>query len=74
MPSYRLAARMVAMSDLIALMPVAIAEDMAKTCDIQIKEPPLPIPLLPVIQMWHERSHPDPLHRWFRQRLVQLCQ
>lgn len=74
MPNYRLAARMIAMSDLIALMPVAIAEDMAKTCDIHIKEPPLPIPLLPVIQMWHERSHPDPLHRWFRQRLVQLCQ
>ena len=74
MPNYRLAARMIAMSDLIALMPVAIAEDMAKTCDIHIKEPPRPIPLLPVIQMWHERSHPDPLHRWLRQRLVQLCQ
>lgn len=73
MPSYRLAARMVAMSDLIALMPLSIAEDVVKTYDIQIKEPPLAIPLLPVIQMWHERSHADPMHLWLRQRLAKLC-
>ncbi|MGQ3003570.1 MAG: LysR family transcriptional regulator [Hydrogenophaga sp.] len=74
MPSYHLAAKMIGMSDLVALMPMKIAQDMSKTCSIQLVEPPLPLPKLPVIQMWHERSHADPLHRWLRQRLVEIEQ
>lgn len=74
MPSYHLAAKMIGMSDLVALMPLKIAMDMRDTWPIQIVEPPLPLPRLPVIQMWHERSHTDPLHRWLRQRLVQIEQ
>lgn len=74
MPSYHLAAKMIGMSDLVALMPLKIAQDMIKTCPIKMVNPPLALPKLPVIQMWHERSHADPLHRWLRQRLVQIEQ
>jgi len=72
MPTYRLAASMVATSDLVALMPMGIAADMAQKNSLRLKEPPVDLPRLPVIQMWHERSHRDPLHRWLRQRVVQI--
>ncbi len=72
MPNYRLAASMVATSDLVALMPMGIATDMARKNGLRLKEPPLPLPRLPIIQMWHERSHRDPLHRWLRHRLVRI--
>lgn len=32
---------------------------------------PLKLPPIKMVQVWHERTHADPLHRWFRRR-VQL--
>lgn len=73
-PTYQIAARVVANSDYVVLMPAWVAEDIAKTYPIAIKAPPVPLKPLPIIQMWHERSQSDPLHAWLRQRVVDVAE
>lgn len=35
---------------------------------------PLALPVIDVMQIWHERTHADPLRRWFRQQLWAVAQ
>ncbi|MGY4527241.1 DNA-binding transcriptional LysR family regulator [Pseudomonas sp. TE21394] len=35
---------------------------------------PLALPVIEVMQIWHERTHADPLRRWFRQQLWAVAQ
>ncbi|MNJ72776.1 hypothetical protein D3C77_694830 [compost metagenome] len=35
---------------------------------------PLALPAVQVMQIWHERTHADPLRRWFRQQLRTVTQ
>jgi DNA-binding transcriptional LysR family regulator len=73
-PTYHIAADIVERSDYVALMPAWIADTIAeRRGGVMIKDPPVDLHVVPVIQMWHERSQSDPLHRWLRQRLVLLC-
>lgn len=69
-PTYQIAARLVANSDHVTLMPVWMAEDIAKTYPIVVRPPPVSLKPLPIIQMWHERSHGDPVHTWLRRTVV----
>lgn len=72
-PTYHVAARIIARSDHVALMPTWIAANIAKGDRwLVVKPPPVTLPQVPVIQMWHERSQTDPFHRWLRHRFVEL--
>lgn len=35
---------------------------------------PLTLPAIEVMQIWHERTHADPLRRWFRQQLRSVAE
>lgn len=35
---------------------------------------PLALPVIDVMQIWHERTHADPLRRWFRRQLWAVAQ
>jgi len=58
--------RTVAGSDLVALVPVQLANRMAEDYGVESYALPfdLPIPLLGM--MWHKRQSAAPAHRWFR--------
>jgi DNA-binding transcriptional LysR family regulator len=62
--------RIVAQSDLIATLPRRVAELAAATLPVRIH--PLPITLwdVRIALGWHERSHDDPGHRFFRDLMV----
>lgn len=40
--------------------------------ELQIKACPLPLPIVQISQIWHGRTHDDPLRRWLRQQIQQL--
>ena len=64
--------RAVAESDLIALIPNALARHVAPRVGLSIYEMPMPVPVLPLVMMWHERFDSHPAHRWMRDLLAEL--
>ena len=42
--------------------------------DLRMYPLPLTLPAVEVMQIWHERTHADPLRRWFRQQLWHVTQ
>jgi DNA-binding transcriptional LysR family regulator len=65
--SYLAAPFAVGNSDLIATVPLSIANALAKQAGCVTLEVPLALPLLTVSLYWHERHHRDPGHAWLRQ-------
>lgn len=58
---------MVARSDLLALLPRALAEEAATVVPLHLAAPPLPLPSFRITMTWHERVHRDPAHEWLRE-------
>lgn len=49
-------------------------EASARDDDLVMYPLPLALPGIEVMQIWHERTHADPLRRWFRQQLWAVAQ
>ncbi len=64
--------RVVAGSDLIALLPVTLARHVAKTAGLEIFLPPVAIPRTVLTMVWHWRMNTDPAHKWLRQQIAEL--
>lgn len=60
----------VAHSDLIATVPSRLVQGVAGQLPLQVLEPPLSIPDIRISLFWHERTHQEAPHRWFRQLLT----
>lgn len=60
-------------SDLLATLPETLARALTRFTDIEIFEPPLTLSSLNIVLLWHERTHTNPLHRWFREQVIALC-
>lgn len=61
------APHIIARSDLVMLMSGSLAQwAAAQVPGLVALPPPLPLPMLPIRMIWHERSHRDPGHRWMR--------
>ncbi|AZG11124.1 LysR family transcriptional regulator [Pigmentiphaga sp. H8] len=59
--------RMVEGTDFVVTIPQRLARDVvAHASHLEITEPPLRLPRVRMMGYWHERSHTDPAHRWFR--------
>ncbi len=63
----------VARSDLIAAVPERVAQIMAQHLSLQVLDPPLDLPGMRIGVYWHERTHRQPSHRWFRQTLIEVA-
>ena len=68
-PSFSLLPMIVEQTDAIALVQLRVAERLAATADIQIYEPPVPIPPLDVCMYWSQGHAQDHAHQWFRESL-----
>src|SRR5699024_9101643 len=65
-PYFLLAHMLVARTDLVGMMAELTARQLLPMLPLQILEPPVPMPIFTISQVWHERQHNDPAHRWLR--------
>jgi DNA-binding transcriptional LysR family regulator len=57
-------------TDLIATLATRIALLFAKSLDLVLLPPPIPIPKFTIALAWHERNHHDAAQRWFREQIL----
>lgn len=65
-PTFGVMPRILARTDLLATLPVRVAESFAQTLPLQVLKLPFELPSLPVRAIWHERMHENNAHRWLR--------
>ena len=58
-------------SDLVATLASRVAAMFSETLGLVCM--PLPIPKFQIAVAWHERSHRDAPHRWFREQLIAVA-
>jgi DNA-binding transcriptional LysR family regulator len=62
----------IASTDLIVTVPVPVGEVFARIADVQVLNPPYPIPSFDLRQHWHRCQHDDPGNRWLRAITLEL--
>jgi DNA-binding transcriptional LysR family regulator len=62
----------VANSDLILTGPRSLIASYCAQMPVVMVEPPIPIPGFSVVQVWHERTHRDPLCAWVRELIARF--
>jgi DNA-binding transcriptional LysR family regulator len=72
-PHFLLAPHVVAGSDAVATLSAHLAARLAPLLSLEVHLPPLPLPGQPISQLWHERTHADPAHRWLREQVREAC-
>ncbi|HSV44485.1 MAG TPA: LysR family transcriptional regulator [Ramlibacter sp.] len=62
----------IAKSDLVATVPLAVGVTFAETSRIRMVKPPFDIPSFDLKQHWHRRFHNDPQSKWLRAMVQEL--
>ncbi|CAN5598318.1 LysR family transcriptional regulator [soil metagenome] len=62
----------IAKSDLVATVPLAVGTSFAQTQQIRLVKPPFAIPSFDLRQHWHRRVHSDPQSKWLRSSVHSL--
>lgn len=65
-PRFLSLAEIVPQTDVIATVPREAAQQLAKSGAIHIHDLPIPSPVFPLMQFWHQRNHADAAHQWLR--------
>ena len=71
-PSFLGVARIVAQTELVAIVPYRYGAAMAGSEDVRMLPLPVDLPSFQVKQHWHERYHEDASNRWLRQVVAML--
>ena len=71
-PSFLGVARIVAQTELLVIVPRLLGNALASQEQVQLLEPPVPLPKYKVKQHWHERFNADAGNIWLRTVLAQL--
>lgn len=72
LPSFLGVARIVAQTELLAIVPYRYGAAMVDSEDIRLLPVPVELPSFEVKQHWHERYHADASSRWLRQTIATL--
>ena len=64
--------RAVAGSNLIALLPSALAHRIAELANLNVFEPPIPVDPARLVLIWHRRFSESPPHLWLRSQITEL--
>ena len=59
----------VAASDLIALLPTALARAVAPRLGLDLYDAPMPVPTVPICMVWHRRLTHSPAQKWIRAQI-----
>ncbi len=72
MPIFSGVYRAVAGSDLIALLPTALANHVATTAGLCVYRAPMPVPTAELCMIWHRRYSASVSHSWLREQIAEL--
>ena len=72
LPSFLGVARIVAQTELLAIVPRRYASEVAESEAVRLLPVPVALPGFQVKQHWHERYHADVSNRWLRQTVADL--
>jgi len=72
LPSFLGVARIVAQTELLAIVPYRYASEVAEREAVRLLPVPVALPGFQVKQHWHERYHADVSNRWLRQTVADL--
>ncbi len=67
------AAIAVAQTDMILTMPRRAGQHLAAMLDLQMFDPPVELPAVDLVSLWHERMDDDPAHCWLRRAISSVC-
>jgi DNA-binding transcriptional LysR family regulator len=66
-PHFLVAPHVITTTDLVVTLATRIARIYAEPLGLVLVPPPLEVPTFTLSMAWHERTHHDPAHRWFRE-------
>lgn len=72
LPVFSGVCRVVADSDLIALVPTQMAHARAAAGGLRVLAPPMEVPAARIVGIWHRRSDQTPMARWMRRQVFDL--
>jgi DNA-binding transcriptional LysR family regulator len=72
-PNILIVPAVVAATDMIATVPIRIANEAASSLAIRIVKPPFKLADPDISMYWHELSHRDPGHIWFRSAIQDIA-
>lgn len=70
-PHFLSVPHLVAGSDLIAVVPEALAAHFRKTLSLEVRKVPLRLPPFHMRLLWHEHAAADPGHAWLRAEILE---
>ena len=65
-PHFMSIPHIIARSDLVATVPMAVGTSFSKFMGIRLIKPPIEVPRIDLRQYWHRKFHHDPHSRWLR--------
>lgn len=65
---------LLANTDLVATVPVRVAQTLVRIAQVKLLTPPIAFPSFMIKQHWHERYQHDPANRWLRSQIADLFQ
>jgi len=72
-PHFLLAHILISQTDMIGMIAELTALRIAKEVPLQLFEPPVAVAGFTVSQVWHERLHASPAHKWLRGEINQVA-
>lgn len=69
-PDYGTLERLLQGTDLIATVPEALVHPDVVPLALAYSRPPIDLPQLPIVQLWHQRFHRDPGNLWLREMIA----
>jgi DNA-binding transcriptional LysR family regulator len=72
-PVFSQALLLVAESSLVTTMPRSMAARYADRLGLRLARPPFSLPSVRIDLAWPDRIHSDPLHKWLRQRVLEVA-
>jgi DNA-binding transcriptional LysR family regulator len=73
-PNILIVPAVVAATDMIATVPTRIADEAIATLSIKKVQPPFKLPDPNISMYWHELSHREPGHMWFRSAILEIAE
>jgi DNA-binding transcriptional LysR family regulator len=67
--TFQVIGKLVAETDFCATLPTSVAEEHAKRYGLDIFLPPIKLPPIRLMMIWHQRIHTSPLHQWIRREI-----
>lgn len=70
--SFMAPGRVIQRTDFILTAPDKLCQHFKEVYQLVLLPPPLKIPAIKVVQVWHQRVHNDPPARWLRSKIAEL--